>query len=92
MQGENYCMEEQVKFFKKTLKKFLRDLYPANRNMSDATFLINIGTSDYIFNYLQPNNYNSSSQYSGDQFAKLLTMKLEQQLKVPHASLLLLLC
>ncbi|XP_058181345.1 GDSL esterase/lipase 7-like [Rhododendron vialii] len=49
--------------------------------LSDSLFLINIGSSDYIHNYLRPDSYNTSHQYSGQDFAELLTSKLENHLK-----------
>ncbi|XP_058181347.1 GDSL esterase/lipase 7-like [Rhododendron vialii] len=39
------------------------------------------GTSDYIYNYLQPDHYKSSRQYNGEDFAELLTKKLKNNLK-----------
>ncbi|XP_058183546.1 GDSL esterase/lipase 7-like [Rhododendron vialii] len=83
--GTNYCMEEQVGFFKETLEKFLRPKFPSpvelSKRLSDSIFVINIGSSDYIFNYLQPSDYNSSRQYNGDAFAELLIRKLGNHLE-----------
>ncbi|KAI7982037.1 GDSL esterase/lipase 7 [Camellia lanceoleosa] len=83
--GRNYCMEQQISFFRETVEKHLRPNFPTTNMLSEylssAIFLINIGTSDYIHNYLQPKNYNSSHQYNGKDFAELLTKKLGKHLE-----------
>ncbi|KAI7980363.1 Zinc finger CCCH domain-containing protein 62 [Camellia lanceoleosa] len=79
-------MEQQISFFRETVEKHLRPNFPTTNMLSEylssAIFLINIGTSDYIHNYLQPKNYNSSHQYNGKDFAELLTKKLGKNLEV----------
>lgn len=86
MQGVNYCMEKQVNFFNETVETKLRAKFSPtdklSKYLSASVYLINIGTSDYIHNYLQPDHYNSSRQYNGEDFAELLTKKLENNLKV----------
>ncbi|KAI7993258.1 GDSL esterase/lipase 7 [Camellia lanceoleosa] len=83
--GRNYCMEQQIGFFRETVEKHLRPNFPTTNMLSEylssAIFLINIGTSDYIHNYLQPKNYNSSHRYNGKDFAELLTKKLGKHLE-----------
>ncbi|XP_058181341.1 GDSL esterase/lipase 7-like [Rhododendron vialii] len=83
--GTNYCFEEQIGFFKETLEKNLRPKYQSaeklSKYLSDSIFFINIGSSDYIHNYLQPHDYSSSRQYNGEDFAQLLTTKLGDHLK-----------
>ncbi|XP_058183548.1 GDSL esterase/lipase 7-like [Rhododendron vialii] len=83
--GVNYCMEKQVDFFNETVETKLRAKFSPkdklSKYLSALVYLINIGTSDYIHNYLQPDHYNSSRQYNGEDFAELLTKKLENNLK-----------
>lgn len=45
-------------------------------------FFINIGSSNYMYNYLLPDKYNSSQQHNGEEFAALITTKLGNQLVV----------
>ncbi|KAI8539328.1 hypothetical protein RHMOL_Rhmol09G0173800 [Rhododendron molle] len=83
--GVNYCMEKQVNFFNETVETKLRAKFSPtdklSKYLSASVYLINIGTSDYIHNYLQPHHYNSSRQHNGEDFAELLSKKLENNLK-----------
>lgn len=55
--------------------------------LAKSVFLINIGSNDYINNYLLPRRYISSHVYSGEAYADLLINNLSNQLSVnspPH--------
>ncbi|RVX06544.1 GDSL esterase/lipase 7 [Vitis vinifera] len=55
--------------------------------LAKSVFLINIGSNDYINNYLLPRRYISSHVYSGEVYADLLINNLSNQLSVnspPH--------
>lgn len=87
-------MEYQVGFFKEALERLVRPTYfnsqapkfssteKLSESLSKSIFLVNLGTSDYIFNYLQPKDYNTSRQYNGEDFAELLVGKLGNYLTV----------
>ena len=79
-------MEKQIIFYKEIVENYLRPKVPSTNvlyeYLSNSLYLINIGSSDYIYNYLQPQNYNSSRQYNGEDFAELLTSNLVKYLKV----------
>ncbi|KAI7995053.1 GDSL esterase/lipase 7 [Camellia lanceoleosa] len=83
--GKNYCVEKQINFFKETVENVLGPKFQSteklSEHLSNSIFLIHIGSSDYIHNYLQPDDYNSSRQYNGKKFAELLTSKLGNYLK-----------
>ncbi|KAF7132906.1 hypothetical protein RHSIM_Rhsim09G0121300 [Rhododendron simsii] len=81
--GINYCLEKQVNFFNETVDKTLRPRLQEKLSeyLADSIYIINIGTSDYIYNYLQPDHYNSSRKYSGEDYAELLTNTLGNNLK-----------
>lgn len=73
VQGKNYNTGKQVGFFKETLERYERLNYSlevpkiasqehVSKSLSNSIFMINIGSSDYIYNYLQPSDYNSSPE------------------------------
>ncbi|KAF9624468.1 hypothetical protein IFM89_011476 [Coptis chinensis] len=74
-QGENLSFGKQIKYFEDTvlLKKFSTDF---QNDLSKSIFYISIGSNDYINNYLQPANYNSSQIYTPQQYADLLVKGL----------------
>ncbi|WOK95436.1 GDSL esterase/lipase 7 [Canna indica] len=84
--GSRIPLREQVKLFDQTVKMQLPVLIPDPEALShfinSSVFMINIGSNDYINNYLRPDLYNSSATYSGTDFAKLLADELEHQIKI----------
>nr|KAJ0214580.1 hypothetical protein LSAT_V11C400175580 [Lactuca sativa] len=49
--------------------------------LKKCIYLSNIGSNDYINNYLIPNNYPTSNTYTVDQYATVLVQQYSQQLK-----------
>ncbi|KAJ4959784.1 hypothetical protein NE237_019694 [Protea cynaroides] len=82
--GENLCLEEQVKMFRKTVQSYLPRNFETQdellRYLSKAIFVVEIGSNDYINNYLKPQLYNSSLIYTPEQFGALLVHQLKQYL------------
>ncbi|KAJ4961368.1 hypothetical protein NE237_021278 [Protea cynaroides] len=82
--GENLCLEEQVKMFRKTVQSYLPRNFETQdellRYLSKAIFVVEIGSNDYINNYLKPQLYNSSLVYTPEQFGALLVHQLKQYL------------
>lgn len=73
VQGKNYNMGKQVGFCKETLERYREiELFTrvpkfasqehVSKSLSNSIFMINIGSSDYIYNYLQPSDYNSNPE------------------------------
>ncbi|CBI16915.3 unnamed protein product, partial [Vitis vinifera] len=62
--------------FKMTLKQNLEKEYGSKKELSAylsrSIFVFSIGNNDYLNNYLQPHQYNSSHRYTPQQFAQLL--------------------
>ncbi|PWA78752.1 Lipase, GDSL [Artemisia annua] len=48
--------------------------------LKKCIYLVNIGSDDYINNYLMPNNYPTSHIYTTGQYAAVLTQQYSQQL------------
>ncbi|PIA63293.1 hypothetical protein AQUCO_00200962v1 [Aquilegia coerulea] len=78
--GDNLSLDEQVEYFKVTIRTHLRRSYrnpiERARYLSKSIFFISIGNNDYINNYLQPDNYRSSQIYTPQQFADRLLSHL----------------
>ncbi|GMH04390.1 hypothetical protein Nepgr_006229 [Nepenthes gracilis] len=81
--GQRTTFNGQILQFEATvqqLSQFFHDLNDLAQYVAKSVFVINIGSNDYINNYLQPNRYDSSIFYSGETFADLLINTLSQQL------------
>ncbi|XP_058201169.1 GDSL esterase/lipase At1g29670-like [Rhododendron vialii] len=50
--------------------------------LSKCIYLVNIGSNDYINNYLMPQNYATSALYSPDQYADVLNQQYSKLLKI----------
>ncbi|XP_072980211.1 GDSL esterase/lipase 7 [Typha angustifolia] len=87
--GQNYgiriAFSGQIALFAKTLRLQLPELIPNSDQLyqyiANSLFVINIGSNDYINNYLLPKLYTSSLTYSGDEFAELLVHKFGEQIE-----------
>ncbi|KAJ9536034.1 hypothetical protein OSB04_un000794 [Centaurea solstitialis] len=49
--------------------------------LQKCIYLSNVGSNDYINNYLIPNNYSTSKKYTRDQYAAVLVQQYSQHLK-----------
>lgn len=93
LQGSRVTMNEQIALFVSTLRiqlpLLIKNQGALSKYIADSLFMINIGSNDYINNYLLPLLYNSKSIYSSDAFAKLLINNLSRQLSVIISSKLI---
>ncbi|KAK8941261.1 GDSL esterase/lipase 7 [Platanthera zijinensis] len=82
--GARITFNGQISLFEKTLNTQFASLMPNLAKLLDyvtsSIFIVNIGSNDYINNYLLPGLYTSSIEYAGDAFADLLINNLERQL------------
>ncbi|CAD5180475.1 unnamed protein product [Musa acuminata subsp. malaccensis] len=82
--GSRITFNRQIELFAQTVRLQLPLLIPdpvaLTQYLASSLFVINIGSNDYINNYLLPDLYTSSRTYSGEEFAKLLIHNLAQQL------------
>ncbi|KAJ8637124.1 hypothetical protein MRB53_011391 [Persea americana] len=83
--GARITFNGQILLFQKTVNEELPLLFQTQEDISQylakSVFAINVGSNDYINNYLLPNLYPTSRTYSGDAFAGLLANTFSQQLK-----------
>ncbi|KAK1317617.1 GDSL esterase/lipase 7 [Acorus calamus] len=84
VKGGRMTFNGQIALFEKTVKLQLPLLIPdagaRSLYLARSVFVINIGSNDYINNYLLPGLYTTSREYSGDTFADHLISNLSQQL------------
>ncbi|PKA59833.1 GDSL esterase/lipase 7 [Apostasia shenzhenica] len=82
--GARITFNGQIALFKKAATTQLPSLIPGPKDLEDylssSIFVVNIGSNDYINNYLLPNLYSSSRDYTPEGFADLLISNFEQQL------------
>ncbi|KAJ3707504.1 hypothetical protein LUZ61_011209 [Rhynchospora tenuis] len=83
--GSRVTFNDQISSFITTMKLhsalLIQNQEALSKYIADSLFIINIGSNDYIDNYLLPLLYPSSTIYSGDSFTKLLIENLSQQLE-----------
>ncbi|PHT55164.1 hypothetical protein CQW23_03650 [Capsicum baccatum] len=86
--GKCLHFSEQVDLFQRTVKRELPrqfdDPEELSSYLSRSIFLISTGSNDYVNNYLQPNLYGTSKDYTPESFAKLLINVLSQQFQANH--------
>ncbi|XP_058115136.1 GDSL esterase/lipase 7 [Magnolia sinica] len=82
--GARVSFNGQIQLFQKTLSVDFPLLFPDRtalaQYLAKSVFLINLGSNDYINNYLLPNLYTTSRTYGPDEFADLLIRTFSQQL------------
>ncbi|GAY38680.1 hypothetical protein CUMW_038510 [Citrus unshiu] len=75
MGGDRFSLSQQVQNFKTTLdqlKSIIMDERKLQQHLAKSLVVVNIGSNDYINNYLMPSTYSSSSSYNPQQYADLL--------------------
>jgi hypothetical protein len=86
MQENNVSMQKQITLFKKTLENHLprqiKNAEELSNYLSNSIFLISVGSNDYLYNYLQSQNYNNGELYDMNKFGDILMFELQKQLKV----------
>ncbi|KAF8369938.1 hypothetical protein HHK36_032032 [Tetracentron sinense] len=82
--GTNLGMEKQVQLFEETVRTYLPGNFKSPKELclylSKSIFMVSIGSNDYINNYLQPENYNTSLTYTPEKFAVYLLDQLKLRL------------
>ncbi|KAM0065122.1 putative triacylglycerol lipase [Helianthus debilis subsp. tardiflorus] len=62
------------------LKLLQRNITFTNEYINKCIYLVNIGTNDYVNNYLMPQSYLTGRIYTPDQYAAILIQQYSQQL------------
>lgn len=84
MQGDRISLDRQLLNHVTTISRI--SALQSNKTftaeyLKKCIYLSNIGSNDYINNYLIPNNYPTSNTYTVDQYATVLVQQYSQQLK-----------
>ena len=66
------------------LRPFFQTPDDLRKYLAKSIIGINIGSNDYINNYLMPDRYSSSKTYSGEDYANLLIKTLSAQISVNY--------
>ncbi|KAJ4912113.1 GDSL esterase/lipase 7 [Raphanus sativus] len=82
--GARTSFSGQVSQFEMTIELKLRPFFQnpedLRKYLAKSIISINIGSNDYINNYLMPDRYSSSKIYSGEDYANLLIKTLSAQI------------
>ncbi|KAJ9563303.1 hypothetical protein OSB04_008463 [Centaurea solstitialis] len=83
--GDRISLDRQLLNHETTISRL--SVLQNNKTFTDeylqkCIYLSNIGSNDYINNYLIPNTYTTSNTYTTDQYAAVLVQQYSQQLKV----------
>ncbi|KAK9700269.1 hypothetical protein RND81_08G228500 [Saponaria officinalis] len=79
-------MTEQVRLFQVTKETVLIPAYggETQHHLANSIFFIWLGNNDYLLNYFTPNS-NSSKEYTPEEFADLLILRLSEKLQALHS-------
>ncbi|KAK9700270.1 hypothetical protein RND81_08G228600 [Saponaria officinalis] len=82
-------LTEQVRLFQVTKKTVLIPAYGGETqqleyHLANSIFFIWLGNNDYLNNYFMSNS-NSSTEYTPEEFADLLTLRLSEKLQALHS-------
>ncbi|KAB2055853.1 hypothetical protein F383_10927 [Gossypium arboreum] len=80
--GDRFSLRQQVENFKTTLNQLRNQMEQdtLNQYLAKSLVVINIGSNDYINNYLMPSIYSSSSTYTPEAFAEHLINDYDAQI------------
>ncbi|KAJ0682389.1 putative triacylglycerol lipase [Helianthus annuus] len=79
--GDRISLERQLNNHNEIVLRLFRLQENTNEYLRKCLYLFNIGSNDYINNYLRSTLYNSSHKYTPDQFASFLVQQYSQHLK-----------
>lgn len=80
-QGDRISLDRQLGHHNSTISR-LSLVHQNITFLNECIYLVNIGSNDYINNYLMSEHYNSSRVYKADEYAEALMQQFSQQLKV----------
>ncbi|KAK1424866.1 hypothetical protein QVD17_20206 [Tagetes erecta] len=82
--GERISFDKQILNHQEIISRLWRLMQDnqtlTNEYIKKCIYIVNIGSDDYVNNYLMPSNYSTSSIFNPDQYATLLIQQYSQQL------------
>lgn len=84
MQGEDVSIGLQLKHHTDIVSQIVKKLgnERAKQHLNKCLYYVNVGSNDYINNYFNTEKYQSSKQFTPDQYAAALVNELSTYLKV----------
>ncbi|KAI3719115.1 hypothetical protein L6452_20006 [Arctium lappa] len=76
--GDRISLDRQLLHHKSTISRLSRS---QRKTLKKCIYIVNIGSNDYINNYLLYDIYNTSQIYSTDQYAEVLIQQYSRQLR-----------
>lgn len=86
--GDQISMNRQLSNHQMTISRLAPLLGPSQvqNYLHKCVYTVEMGSNDYVNNYLQPQNYPSSASFTPDQFAAFLIQQFSTQLKALYMS------
>ncbi|XP_073137901.1 GDSL esterase/lipase At1g29670-like [Henckelia pumila] len=86
--GDDISMNRQLSNHLMTMSRLARILGPSQvqNYLNKCVYTVEMGSNDYVNNYIQPQNYPSSALFTPDKFAAFLIQKLSTQLQALYTS------
>lgn len=84
MQGDRHSMSRQLQNFERTLNQYksMMNETALSQFLTKSLVIVVTGSNDYINNYLRPEYYGTSRNYSAPQFGNLLLNTFGRQILV----------
>lgn len=84
LQGDRFTFNQQVENFQSSLSQLnrLMDENQLNQYLATSLVVVNLGSNDYINNYLMPSLYSTSYTYKPGEYAHLLIDNYTKQILV----------
>jgi len=82
--GNCISLGGQLKNHWVTVSRIIKKLgnnYSATQYLNKCLYSVGIGNNDYINNYFMPKNYNTSHQYTPEQYARVLIRQYSRQIE-----------
>ncbi|XP_038722590.1 GDSL esterase/lipase At1g29660-like [Tripterygium wilfordii] len=85
LQGRRICINEQLRNHKNTVSKMvgiLGNQDKATQQLNKCLYSVQVGSNDYLNNYFMPQHYNTSTQYTLEQYAGVLMEQFSRQMRI----------
>lgn len=91
LQGDRISLGKQIVAHQRIVNQLPSQLNISNEDVTSllnkCIYTIGIGSNDYVNNYFMPQSYNSSAQYTPEDFAKLLVAEHNRLIEVTFSLL-----
>ncbi|XP_071739772.1 GDSL esterase/lipase At1g29670-like [Rutidosis leptorrhynchoides] len=78
--GDRISLGRQIIHHSSTILR-ISQMHKNTSFLKECIYLVNVGSNDYINNFLMPEKYNSSHSFKADQYANVLMQRYSEQLR-----------